>query len=200
MSITTIARNTIILLALVSTAAWAQSFDEGVSAYNEGDYEIAYEVFRPLAEGGDAAAQLYLGLMYIHGRGVIKSQAQGLRWYQTAAEQGNAKAQFRLGQLYLWGGGGTPRDVPKAVRWFESAARQGLAVAQFYLGAQYAYGPDEIKDTVTAHMWSNIASANGSQAAETQRSELSSQMGSEAIAAAEHRAYECIESDYQDCD
>jgi TPR repeat protein len=44
-------------------------FDEGLAAYERGDYATALRELRPLAEQ-DAAAQFLLGLMYDEGRGV----------------------------------------------------------------------------------------------------------------------------------
>ena len=57
-----------LLLALViactlSAPAWA-GFDEGLAAYERGDYEMALRELRPLAEQGDAAAQFLIGSMY----------------------------------------------------------------------------------------------------------------------------------------
>ena len=56
---------------LVGFAAPAYAgFDEGMAAYDRGDYARAYKEFKPLAEQGDADAQFYLGVMYDYGRGV----------------------------------------------------------------------------------------------------------------------------------
>ena len=42
------------------------------------------------AEGGDAEAQLDLGLMYEYGDGVTQDYGQALNWYRKAADQGAA--------------------------------------------------------------------------------------------------------------
>ena len=59
----------LILACTLSAPAWA-GFDEGLAAYERGDYETAYHEFRPLAEQGDAEAQNGLGVMYDTGQGV----------------------------------------------------------------------------------------------------------------------------------
>ncbi len=49
--------------------AWA-GWDEGVAAYQRGDYAKAIRELRPLAEKGYANAQVVLGVMYVKGQGV----------------------------------------------------------------------------------------------------------------------------------
>ena len=114
MSIATITRTTAILLAFLFNAASAQSFQEGVSAYNEGDYETAFEVFQSFATEGSAAAQLTLEFMYDQGKGVPEDDSEAVRWYRAAAEQGNATAQLNLGVMYDQGKG-VPEDDSEAV-------------------------------------------------------------------------------------
>ena len=50
-----------------------------------------------LAEQGDMDAQLNLGYMHLHGRGVPQDDAEAVRWFRLAADQGNATAQYFLG-------------------------------------------------------------------------------------------------------
>ena len=58
---------------LVSLAGPVRAgFDEGVAAFERGDYATALKEFRPLAEQGDADGQFNLGLMYDPGRGVTQ--------------------------------------------------------------------------------------------------------------------------------
>ena len=61
------------------------------------------------------------------------------------------------------------RDDAEAVRWFRLAADQGHAIAQFNLGVMYANGDGVLKDSVLAHMWANIATANGQETATEMR-------------------------------
>ena len=52
-------------------------------------------------------------------------------------------------------------DYAEAVEWFRKAAEQGLGGAQFSLGWMYRNGKGVLQDTIAAHMWFNIAAANG---------------------------------------
>lgn len=44
---------------------------KGVNAFNGHDYATALREYRPLAEQGDAVAQLHLGIMYKNGIGGV---------------------------------------------------------------------------------------------------------------------------------
>ena len=99
-----------VLSLWLTTSAWA-GFDEGVAAYNRGDYATAVEEWLPIAEQGNADAQYNLGIMYDNGYGVPQDYAEAVRWYRLAAEQGYAKAQFVLGVMYD-NGRGVPQDYP----------------------------------------------------------------------------------------
>ena len=53
-------------------------FNDGVAAYNRGDYEAAYQVWLPLAWQGHATAQGNLGFMYDLGQGVRQDHAEAV--------------------------------------------------------------------------------------------------------------------------
>ncbi|MRH77720.1 sel1 repeat family protein [Spiribacter sp. C176] len=198
-----IIRAVVMALLLAPGMLWAndltQQFKAGVEAYKIRDYETAYEIFLPFAEGGLDIAQYNLGLMYSHGQGVAQDYAEAARWYRLAAEQGDVDAQLNLGVLYVQGQG-VAQDYAEAVRWYRLAAEQGNAKAQYNLGRMYGLGNGVIQDYSTAHMWFNIAASNGNSDAVHNRDVIADRMTPEAIADAQSRARICIESDYQDCD
>ena len=109
------------LILLVVSAVGAQTFEEASAAYNRGDYAVAFESFRTLAEQGVADAQAFLGFMYAQGRGVPQDDAEAVRWHHQAAEQGHALAQAKLGAMYAMGRG-VPQDYVQAHKWFNLAA------------------------------------------------------------------------------
>ena len=108
-------------ILLVVSAVGAQTFEEASAAYNRGDYAVAFESFRTLAEQGVADAQAFLGFMYAQGRGVPQDDAEAVRWHHQAAEQGHALAQAKLGAMYAMGRG-VPQDYVQAHKWFNLAA------------------------------------------------------------------------------
>jgi TPR repeat protein len=188
-----------LLCTAVSTPAMAQDFDEGMKAFNAGDDETALQVWRLLAEQGNARAQDQLGGLYSTGFGVIQDYAEAANWYRLAAEQGYADAQFSLGHAYDYGKGVT-QDYAEAVDWYQKAAEQGHAWAQSSLGMAYYFGKGVIQEDVVAHMWTNISSANGHSTASAARGLVEERMTREQIAEAQTLARRCMASNYQDCD
>ena len=96
-------------------SAWAD-FDDGVAAYQRGDYATAFQEWLPLAEQGDVGAQTLIGLMYDEGYGVPENDAEAVKWFRKAAEQGHAKAQNNPGVMYLRGTG-VPANAANAYMW-----------------------------------------------------------------------------------
>ena len=143
-------------------------------------------------------AQFELGFRYANGKGVLKDDAEAVRWLRLAADQGDATAQLVLGLMYA-DGNGVLEDDAEAARWFRLAADQGDARAQFGLGVSYADGKGVLKDSVLAHMWLNIAGANGTEVAREKRDNLERDMTRAEISRATELARECRASDYQDC-
>ncbi|MEM7227120.1 MAG: tetratricopeptide repeat protein [Pseudomonadota bacterium] len=102
---------------------------DGLAAFDAGDYAQAAAEFQPLAESGDAEAQLALADLYRNGLGVPADQAAATAWYRRAAEQGVAVAQLNLGEAYHKGLG-VARDPVQAYLWFALAAKQGRKWAE----------------------------------------------------------------------
>ncbi|RZN74027.1 tetratricopeptide repeat protein, partial [Avibacterium paragallinarum] len=108
-------------------------FQQGLEAAERGNFATALQLWKPLAEQGNASAQSNLALMYRKGQGVKQDYFQAVKWYQKAAEQGNADAQFNLALMYK-NGQGVKQDDFQAVKWYQKAAEQGDASAQNNLG------------------------------------------------------------------
>ena len=100
-------------LFVVSAGAQADT-GEGVTAYNKGDYQAAFNKLRPLAIKGDAMAQLYLGRMYMQGLGLKLDYNKAISWTSRAAAQKNVEAQYFLGFLYQYGLG-APQNYKEAM-------------------------------------------------------------------------------------
>ncbi len=67
-------------------------YQEGLDAYERGDYDTALKEFRPLAEQGDPLAQSYLGGMYAEGEGLPKDYVLAHMWMNLAAAKGVQEA------------------------------------------------------------------------------------------------------------
>jgi TPR repeat protein len=67
-------------------------FQQGVDDYQRGDYSAAYQEFLTEAQKGNGAAAHALGLMYLTGKGVTRSNEQAIEWYRKGAELGFGQA------------------------------------------------------------------------------------------------------------
>jgi len=110
----------------------AGPLEEGIEAYEDGDYATAMRLLKPLAEEGDAGAQSGLGAMYYQGEGVQQDYTKALKWTRKAAEQGEGSAQYNLALLYKRGHG-VQKDLTQAYLWFSLSAAQGEKLAELFL-------------------------------------------------------------------
>jgi TPR repeat protein len=140
----------------LGASAVAGPLEDGIAAYHEHGYAKAAELWRPLAEKGDAAAQYFLGTLYVEGHGVEQNDATAFMWFQRAASQGDAAAQYNVGASYA-GGTGVQKSSVDAAKWFQRAANQGLIFAQVNLGLLYAAGNGVPQDNVEALKWFELA-------------------------------------------
>jgi TPR repeat protein len=81
------------------SAAFAGPWEDGMVAYNRGDYVPAIRLFRPLAEQGNPKAQGLLGVMYRRGQGVARSSVHAFIWFSRAAARGDTKAKAQLREV-----------------------------------------------------------------------------------------------------
>jgi len=123
-------------------------------AYKQKDYATALMESTPLAEQGNANAQLLLGRMFLMGEGVLKDPDRAIKWLRASANQGNAEAQFFIGSYYLL----PRRDIAEGLKWLRLSAEQGNQDAQLLLGRAYADGSPEVsRDPVQGEMWLRLA-------------------------------------------
>lgn len=67
------------------TSARAQTFSDGLSAFNVGNYSAAYSIWLPLAQQGDANCQSSLGYLFHLGKGVSQNSLTAAKWYDLPA-------------------------------------------------------------------------------------------------------------------
>jgi hypothetical protein len=185
-----------VVLLLVATSATADSLADALAAIGREDYATALRLLRPLAEKGNAEAQLELGLMYRDGNGVPQDAVAGAQWMLRSAEQGHPPAQFFVAGAFLRGRG-VPEDEAKAAEWMLRAAKQGDPDAQSDLGMFYAMGVGVPRDDVQAYLWFHLAATRFDpsrtqriQIAESNRDHVASRMTAGQIAEAQRLARE----------
>lgn len=120
-----------IAMSVAVPVANAAPVDDGLAAYEAGDYAAALEILMPLAEAGNLDASFTVGRLYDFGQGVGQDDLTAGIWYRVAAEQGMAEAQLALGILFD-SGEGVLQSFVEAYAWSAIAADQGLRRAEAF--------------------------------------------------------------------
>ena len=149
----------LLLMSLSSPGAWADRYDDGMLAYTAGQYNVALDTWKTMANSGHSRAQFNLAYMYEFGIAVTANNEEAVKWYQRSAEQGYARAQNFLGWMYEMGKGVT-QDRGEALKWLRMAADQGSddAMADFRLinkrqqRTQANHYKQELLDALNAQM------------------------------------------------
>jgi TPR repeat protein len=82
--------NYLALTGFLSTAY--AGLDEGLAAYDKGDFKAAAAEFESAAEQGNARAQSIHGAMYDNGQGVVQDHKAAEAWFSVAATNGDSDA------------------------------------------------------------------------------------------------------------
>jgi len=138
----------------------AARLEAGRVAYMAGNFDMARDIWLPLAEAGDAEALAWIGSLYANGDGVEIDDSAAFGWYLKSAEAGNMQAQSNVGAAYATGNG-VKQDDEAAVRWFERAAENGDAHGQFNLAVLLSSGTGVAKDLAKAAGWYRAAAEGG---------------------------------------
>jgi len=85
---------------------------------------------------------------------------------------------------------GVPEDDAEPATWYRKAAEQGYTWGQSNLGEMYAKGKGVPQNFVLAHMWMNLARAQGNEWASRWVEILENKMTKEQIAEAQRLATE----------
>ena len=121
--ITTLVACGLLAVALIGVAV-AGPLEDGQAAYQRGDFATALQIFRPLAEQGNAAAKRMLGAAFASGQGVPQDFVQAVIWYSETADQGDLDAQSNLGAMYA-NSRGVPQNYPPGCRIVPPGRRAG---------------------------------------------------------------------------
>jgi TPR repeat protein len=63
--------------------------NKGFEAFNQANYELAYNILLPFAESGNPYAQVHLGYLYLKGLHVEINQQEAEYWLSKAENSGN---------------------------------------------------------------------------------------------------------------
>lgn len=106
------------------------------------------------------AAQYYLGVCYLKGIAVEKSEMSAIALLTQSAKQGYSPGQNYLGMCYEYGYG-VKMDPYQAYRWYWQAATQGYAPGQTMLASCYYFSKGIERDIPRAIQWYRQAAIQG---------------------------------------
>lgn len=119
-----------LIFILITTHTHADSYDSGMEAYQNNQYDQAITIWKPLAEQGHAQAAYNLGFIYEFGYGVAPRDDAAFAWYLLAALQAHTQAQLTVAWMYERGKG-VKQDHAQALKWMaliENAAELGTSL------------------------------------------------------------------------
>ena len=76
----------IVSLGLALTLSFGATFNEGVEAFEKGDYKTALSIFEDLSSTNNSEAQYYLGFLYYNGQGVKQDFKKAKEWFGKACD------------------------------------------------------------------------------------------------------------------
>ncbi len=135
-------------------------FARGRMAFLFGYYDLARELWVPLANDGYAKAQANLGWMYQTGKGMPKDLKKAIEWYLKAAKQDHVIAKNNLGVMYE-NGWGTKKNLKRAAYWYREAASTGYSYGQYNYGKMLLEGAGVDKNSKEATYWLGLAALQG---------------------------------------
>ena len=144
---------------------FTSDFRKGYRAFQNTEYEKAYNLFLKSANEGDARAEYNLGAMFYSGEGGKQDLKKSFEWFEKSAKNGNAKAAYNIGFMYL-NAQGVDRSLEKSIKWYRISANKDYAIAQYVLGEINYTGIGIKQNYERAFYWYERSANNGFQLAQ----------------------------------
>lgn len=150
------------------------------SAILETDPTEAISAFEKAAALSHGEAARSLGLIYLEGGIVPKSQSLGIQWLERAVDLGSQDASAKLAFLYIDGTLGSQPNPDKAMSFARPAAESGHAMSQILMsvavGIKVEAGGVTDEELIDAHKWANLASTSENEFIAEQAREIRSSL------------------------
>ncbi len=137
------------MLWLIANLALAD-VDQGLQAFEAGDYQQALESWRAIKAGDPVNAEAWfaLGLMHEKGWGVVAEQEKARQYYLIAANHQLPSALFKLGAFAA-----KTKDYQQAIDYWRQSAVLKTPEAAYNLAHIYRQGLGVDKDEQEATYW-----------------------------------------------
>lgn len=164
----------LVLTAMLGLSGTAKAdMNEAQAAFQNGDIDTAFVLWRLEAAAGNPEAMWYIGNMYAEGTGVDQDIKEAADYYAKGAALDHTESQVSLATLYRLGLG-VPQDAGKAAQLLYEAARVEHPIAMFDLAEMFFEGDEgEVAiDEFHARQWYRLSAKKGVLAAQLKIAEL----------------------------
>lgn len=135
------------------------SVNDGIAAYNAGNYAVALKEFSEAANQGNAVGKHLLASLYYQGHGVERDLKKAVSLFKEAAAN-YPPSLANLAVMYSIGDG-VPVDQKAALQYGQRAAEAGDLQSQFNLAQAYRKGAGVPQDDEKAALWYRKAAEAG---------------------------------------
>jgi TPR repeat protein len=153
---------------LASQTAFADNIENSAKLVELGTDSKALDRLIQLANSGSTAAQLRLGGLYYHGKGVPEDEVMALYWWKKASAAGNTEAMYQIRHAYLFGNQAAKSVADpdrEAAVWFFQGASGGHIESAYTLGLLFIAGKGVVEDRNEALRWFRQAASKGHEEA-----------------------------------
>jgi TPR repeat protein len=105
-----------------------QQLEKAGQAFDNGDYQAAYRIFKPLAEKGHMGAAYMMGLNYKFGNVDPVDSAKAVEWFEKGLRVSHPGSMYHL-SWNMRNGSGTQKDFQGGVELLKQAAHRGHLTA-----------------------------------------------------------------------
>jgi len=109
---------------------WAGDYQEGLTAYIDGNYALAQKHWLRGAQEKDAKSMFNLGLLHEQAKVNGANNEKAMNWFSLANDNGYSAAAYHMAQRMLDRGG----SDDEAISLIRTSAAKGYAPARRYLG------------------------------------------------------------------
>jgi uncharacterized protein len=130
------------------------------AAYDEEEYQDAFDIWKPLADKGNMQAQMELAHAYEHCDCIANANSLAIDYYRMAGKKGNLDAIRQIGWIYSVKGS----DKAEAAKYYKTAADLGDSESQIELGDLYRDGLGGAATLAQMPKYYLMAAAQGDEA------------------------------------
>jgi uncharacterized protein len=149
-----------ITLSIAMSLPVSASINDGITAYNTGNYAVALKEFSTAANQGNAVGKHLLASLYYQGHGVERDLKKAVSLFKEAAAANYPPSLANLFLMYS-NGDGVAVDQKVALQYGQRAAEAGDLQSQFNLAQAYRKGEGVPIDNLKAALWYKKAAEAG---------------------------------------